>query len=129
MKAVLRWVGLAVIALVQVTGLGDVIEDAGDFDSPDGLEAGGFGEALTSLLGLGRVPLMIWLASLLLGFGAIGLIGQVWIANLFGAPLSAGWAALAAGGVTLAGLVFTPLFYVLLQRRGSGLRFVSTNVA
>jgi hypothetical protein len=92
---------LAVIALLQITGLGDVIEDAGDFDSPDGLEAGGFGEALTTLLGLGRVPFLIWLASLLLAFGSIGLIGQNLIAGLLGAPLSAGWAALLAGGAAL----------------------------
>lgn len=92
---------LALVALVQVSGLGDVIEDAGDFGSPDGLEAAGFGEAVASLLGLGRVPLLIWLASLLLIFGSIGLIGQAWFAGLFGAPLSAGWAALLAGGATL----------------------------
>lgn len=92
---------LALVALVQVTGVGDAIDGAGDFDTADGLEAGGFGEALTSLLGLGRVPLMIWLASLLLTFGAIGLIGQSVIADLLGAPLSAGWAALLAGAAAL----------------------------
>lgn len=90
---------LALIALVQVTGLGDVLE--GDVDAGGGLEAGGFGEALTALLGLGRVPLLIWLASLLLIFGGVGLIGQAWIAGLLGAPLSAGWATLAAGAAAL----------------------------
>jgi hypothetical protein len=92
---------LALVALVQVTGVGDAIDGAGDFDAADGLEAGGFGEALTSLLGLGRVPLMIWLASLLLTFGAVGLIGQSVIVDLLGAPLSAGWAALLAGAAAL----------------------------
>lgn len=92
---------LALVALVQVTGVGDAIDGAGDFDAGDGLEAGGFAEALTSLLGLGRVPLMIWLASLLLTFGAVGLIGQSVIADLLGAPLSAGWAALLAGAAAL----------------------------
>jgi len=92
---------LAVIAVIQLTGVGDAIEGAGDFDAADGLELGGFGEALTSLLGLGRVPLMIWLASLLLTFGAIGLVGQSVIAGLFGTPLPAGWAALFAGGAAL----------------------------
>jgi hypothetical protein len=90
---------LALIALVQVTGLGDVLE--GEVDAGGGLELGGFGDALTALLGLGRVPLLIWLASLLLVFGGIGLIGQAWIADLFGAPLSAGWAMLAAGAAAL----------------------------
>lgn len=92
---------LALVALVQVTGVGDAIDGAGDFDAGDGLEAGGFAEALTSLLGLGRVPLMIWLASLLLTFGGVGLIGQSVIADLLGAPLSAGWAMLAAGAAAL----------------------------
>lgn len=92
---------LALVALFQITGLGDMLEGVGDFDSPDGLEAGGFGEALTSLLGLGRVPLLIWLASLLLTFGSIGLIGQSVIAELLGAPLSAGWATLLAGAAAL----------------------------
>lgn len=92
---------LALIAGVQISGVGDAIEGAGEFDAADGLDAGGFGEALTALLGLGRVPLLIWLASLLLIFGSLGLIGQAWIANLFGAPLAAGWAALLAGGAAL----------------------------
>ncbi len=97
----LALVGLAVLAIVQVTGVGDAIDGAGDFDAADGLDLGGFGDALTALLGLGRVPLLIWLASLLLVFGGIGLIGQAWIAALLGAPLSAGWASLAAGAAAL----------------------------
>lgn len=90
---------LALIALVQVSGLGDLLDN--DADTGGGLELGGFGDALTALLGLGRVPLLIWLASLLLMFGSIGLIGQMWIADLLGAPLSAGWAALVAGAAAL----------------------------
>jgi len=96
---VIALAALALIALVQVTGLGDVFE--GYADAGGGLELGGFGDALTALLGLGRVPLLIWLASLLLVFGSIGLIGQAWIADLLGAPLSAGWAVLAAGAAAL----------------------------
>lgn len=97
----LALIGLAAIALVQVIGLNHAIDGADHFDAPDGIDGGDFGEALTALLGLGRVPLMIWLSSLLLIFGATGLIGQAWIADLFGAPLSAGWAALAAGAAAL----------------------------
>jgi hypothetical protein len=106
---------LALIALAQVTGLGDVIEGGGDVDAGGGLDAGGFGEALTALLGLGRVPLLIWLACLLLIFGSLGLIGQAWIAGLLGAPLPAGWAALAAGGaaVPLNSLAMRPLGAVI----------------
>ena len=102
---------LAVIALLQVTGVSDAIEGAGEFDSPDGLEMGGFGDALTTLLGLGRVPLLIWLAALLFVFAAVGVIGQSVLANMLGAPLSAGWATLAAGAAALPlnSLVMRPL--------------------
>ena len=92
---------LAVIALLQVTGVSEAIEGAGEFDSPDGLEMGGLGDALTTLLGLGRVPLLIWLAALLFVFACVGVIGQSVLASMLGAPLSAGWAALAAGGAAL----------------------------
>ena len=102
---------LAVIALLQVTGVSDAIEGAGEFDSPDGLEMGGFGDALTTLLGLGRVPLLIWLAALLFVFAAVGVIGQSVLASMLGAPLSAGWATLAAGAAALPlnSLVMRPL--------------------
>ncbi len=111
----LALVALAVIAVVQMSGVGDALDGAGEFDSPDGLDMGGFGDALTTLLGLGRVPLLIWLASLLLAFGAIGLIGQQLIAGIIGAPLSAGWAALLAGAaaVPLNSLAMRPLGTVM----------------
>lgn len=96
---------LAVIAVLQVTGVSDVIEGAGEFDvsdsGADGLDAGGFGEALTALFGLGRVPLLIWLAALLFLFATLGVIGQSVLASTLGAPLGAGWAALLAGGAAL----------------------------
>lgn len=92
---------LAVIALLQVTGVSEVIEGVGDFDSPDGLEMAGFGDALTTLLGLGRVPMLIWFAALLFVFATVGVIGQSVLTNILGAPLSAGWAALAAGAAAL----------------------------
>jgi len=96
---------LAVIALLQVTGVSEVIEGATEFEvgdsGADGLEVAGFGEALTTLLGLGRVPLLIWLAALLFAFATVGVIGQSVLANLLGAPLSAGWAALAAAAAAL----------------------------
>ena len=92
---------LAVIAVLQLSGISEAIEGAGEFDAPDGLEVGGFGEALTTLLGLGRVPLLIWLAALLFVFGATGVIGQAVLASMLGAPLSAGWAMLAAGAAAL----------------------------
>jgi len=106
---------LAVIALLQVTGVSEAIEGAGEFDSPDGLDVGGFGEALTTLLGLGRVPMLIWLAALLFLFATIGVIGQSVLAGILGAPLSAGWAMLAAGGAALPlnSLAMRPLAAIL----------------
>jgi hypothetical protein len=106
---------LGVIAVLQVTGVSEVIEGAGEFDSPDGLEMGGLGDALTTLLGLGRVPLLIWLAALLFVFATVGVIGQSALMSLLGAPLSAGWAALAAGGaaVPLNSLAMRPLAAIM----------------
>ncbi|QDH33391.1 OB-fold-containig protein [Porphyrobacter sp. YT40] len=92
---------LGVIALLQVTGVSEAIEGATEFDSPDGLEMGGLGDALTALLGLGRVPLLIWLAALLFTFAAVGVIGQTLLTSILGTPLSAGWATLAAGAAAL----------------------------
>ncbi len=104
---------LALVAVGQLTGIGEALEGGGapDFDAPDGLDAGGLGEALASLLGLGRVPLLVWLSCLLLVFAATGVIGQSVIAGLLGAPLPAGWAALAAGAAALPlnGVVVRPL--------------------
>ncbi|WP_296719507.1 OB-fold-containig protein [Erythrobacter sp.] len=106
---------LAVIALLQLAGVSEVVEGAGEFDAPDGLEVGGFGEALTTLLGLGRVPLLIWLAALLFVFATIGVTGQMVLAGVLGAPLSAGWAALLAGGAALPlnSLAMRPLAAIL----------------
>lgn len=106
---------LALVAAVQLTGIGDALEGAGDFDAPDGLDAGGFGDALSSLFGFGRVPLMVWLACLLFTFGALGLIGQALLASTLGAPLPAALAALIAGGAALPlnGLTIRPLAAIM----------------
>lgn len=106
---------LAVVALVQMTGIGDAIDSAGDFDAADGLDAGGVGEALSSLLGFGRVPLMVWVACLLFTFGATGLIGQALLAYTLGAPLPGALAALIAGGAALPlnGLTVRPLAAIM----------------
>ncbi|MBI1403255.1 MAG: DUF1449 family protein [Porphyrobacter sp.] len=111
----LAFIALAVLTVVQVTGVADAIEGAGDFDVPDGLEAGDIGEGLTSLLGLGRVPVMVWLACLLFTFGTLGVIGQAALDATLGAPLSAGWAALAAGAAALPfnGLTVRPLAAIM----------------
>ena len=61
----------------------------------------GLGGAITTLLGLGRVPLLVWLIVFLLLFGIIGMSVQAFAQELTGGPLFAWLAALIAGAVTL----------------------------
>ncbi len=65
--------------------------DAGALAPFDGDAAPGPSGA-ASLLGLGKTPFMIWLASLLLGFGVSGLVVQAGAGALLGGPLP-GWLA------------------------------------
>ena len=105
------------------------LPDVGDIDLPDlaafGVDAdladfeldapgadaasgglGGFSTA-AALLGLGRVPLLLWLAAFLLGFGAIGLMLQTAVHAVFGHVLPALLAGLPAA---LGGLAFARSF-------------------
>lgn len=114
---------LFVIAFLQVLGAGDFLEGAEgpeieiDADLADGLEASGFLDGLSTLLGLGRVPFLIWLSCLLFVFASLGVFGQWIIASTYGAPLSAGLAALlaAAGALPLNGMLVRPLGALLPQ--------------
>lgn len=103
--------GLMVLALLlQLVGLGDfdfggdaeLDLDGADFDA-NAVEApsAGFGGALLTLLGLGRVPLMVWLMVFLLLFTVIGMGVQVFAADLTGSPLYPGLAALFSGGASI----------------------------
>lgn len=101
---------LGFIAIAQIIGIGDMLDggDADlnldiDVDGGDAISGGGFVAGLTSLIGLGRVPLLIWLAVFLLLFAAIGVSGQALAISLIGAPLDA----LVAG--VLSGLAAVPL--------------------
>ncbi len=93
---------LALLAIVQVVGLGhllghgDVDVDAG---APDG--HADLGGGLASLLGIGQVPLIVWLSCLLACFALLGLSLQHFVSGLFGAPFSA---APATGAALLAAL-------------------------
>ena len=120
--------GLFVIAFLQVIGAGDLFDtgdvDIGidmDADIADGIEASGFMDGFFSLLGLGRVPFLIWLSCLLFIFSLVGVVGQWIISGATGEPLGAGSAALLAGvaAFPLNGLLTRPLARVMPQDESS----------
>ncbi|BDI59939.1 OB-fold-containig protein [Qipengyuania nanhaisediminis] len=98
---------LFAVGLLQVFGAGDFFDGAGDVeievdaDLADGLQASGFMDGALTLLGLGKVPFLIWLSSLLFVFSCTGVIGQALIKGATGSPLPAGLAALLALGAAL----------------------------
>ena len=112
---------LLFIALAQVIGMGDLLEGADadvDFDldvdagdSVDGLAGDGVLASALSLLGIGRVPILIWLSVLLFVFAAIGVAGQQVLIGTIGAPLPMLFAGLAAGAAALpvTGILTRPL--------------------
>lgn len=103
---------MVVLALVQVAGLAGHHDF--DADTDTGAEAG-LGEALTTLLGVGRVPFMIWLVLFLFLFAALGVSIQSLAEQLIGAPLHP----LLAAGITLVaalpvtGVVVRPLARIM----------------
>lgn len=113
---------LFAIGLLQIVGVGDMFDGADidldpGVDGAEGLEPSGFLEGVASVLGIGRVPFLIWLASLLFVFALIGVVGQSVIEGATGSPLSAGLAALLAGAVALPlnGAAVRPLGRLLPQ--------------
>ena len=110
---------MVLLALVQLLGLGDWGVDA-DLDPEIGADADaslqpGMVEGLLTLLGVGRVPLTIWLALFLLMFAGIGLSVQELATSLTGAPLYSWLAAVIAGAaaVPVTGMLARPLGAVL----------------
>ena len=115
---------LLFIALAQLIGIGDVFESADvdvdldlDADTPDGISADGFFASVLSLLGLGRVPFLIWLVLLLFIFAATGVAAQQLAVNFLGSPFNMVIAALGAGAAALPlnGLLTRPLAHILPQ--------------
>lgn len=112
---------MAILTLIQATGLGDLLGD-GDVHAHPGLHAdvtapAGIADGLASLVGLGRVPLMVWLALFLGMFAALGVSIQELAAGLLGAPLDR-WLAAALAAVTAlpaTGLIARPLGRILPQ--------------
>ncbi|MGD9545651.1 MAG: OB-fold-containig protein, partial [Methylocystis sp.] len=97
---------MLLLALVQLSGLADVIGGDADVDvsAPAAIDAG-----LLSLVGLGRLPLLMWLMMFLTSFGLVGLAGQQLVAALAGSALNA-WVAASA-----AALIALPLTAVLAR--------------
>lgn len=104
---------MVLLALVQVMGLGDLGADV-EADADAALQPGMM-EGFLTLLGLGRVPLTIWLALFLLMFAGIGLSVQELAESLTGAPLYSWLAVVIAGGAALpvTGVLARPLGAVL----------------
>ena len=89
---------MLLLALVQLSGLGDVIGGDADVDvsTSAAIDAG-----LLSLVGIGRLPLLMWLMMFLTSFGMIGIGGQQLIAAFAGGTLNVWFATSAAALIAL----------------------------
>ena len=105
---------LFLLAVAQMVGLGDLI---GHHDAHADIGHGDIGHAgpvdgLTSLLGIGRVPFLVWLSLLLLMFSGVGVTGQFALEALSGSMMDPG---LAAALAAFPSLLLTSLFARVLQ--------------
>jgi hypothetical protein len=124
-------IGLLVfIAIMQITGLGDLfgsgdadmdVDVDADVDGADAIAGGGFMAGLMSIIGLGKVPFLIWLALLLVIFAAIGVSGQALAQSLLGTPFDPLAAAALAGiaALPINGIVTRPVGALLPQDESS----------
>lgn len=98
---------MLLLALAQIVGLGHLLgSDGHDVDGHVDIDAG-----LLSLIGIGRLPFLMWLMLLLTLFGLIGLSCQQLAAALIGGSLSPWLAAplSAVAALPLTGLIARPL--------------------
>ena len=102
---------MVLLALLQALGLGHIF---GDHDL-DADSDGGLADGLLVILGIGRVPFMIWLASFLLLFAGIGVGVQGLADGLLGAPFDPWLAGVlaAAGALPVTGVLSRALGHVL----------------
>ena len=114
---------LGFVAIAQIIGAGDMfggdadldldldVDADADVDGANAISGGGFIAGLLSFIGLGKVPLLIWLTLFLVLFAAIGVSGQALAVSLLGNPLDALLAAVLSGIGTLpvTGLVSRPV--------------------
>lgn len=104
---------MLLLAVAQGVGAAHFFGDhdvGGDHDGAEGAMGG-----LLSLLGVGRVPFLIWLALLLLLFAALGLSIQELAMSFAGGTLDAALAAVLAGvvAVPVTALLVRPLAHIL----------------
>ena len=107
---------MLVLAVIQLIGIADFGDADVDLDADgDGLPDAGMFDGLLTLLGIGRVPLTIWLALFLFLFAGIGLSIQELAQSLTGGPLYSWLAALIAGVAALpvTGIFARPLGRIL----------------
>lgn len=114
---------LVFIAVLQVVGVGDLFDGADadvdlDLDAPEGgevLGSGSFVDGFLTLMGIGRVPFLIWLVMLLFVFAAIGVAGQQTAIAVLGTPFATWLAAIGAGAAALPinGVLTRPLARLL----------------
>ncbi|TIX50364.1 YqiJ family protein [Alteraurantiacibacter aquimixticola] len=95
---------MILLSLLQIIGIGDLfdldadmdVEVDADFDGSASLMGG-----ITTLLGIGKVPFLVWLIAFLFLFALIGVGIQELAMSLTGSPLYAWLAAVLALGATL----------------------------
>ncbi|WP_100261407.1 YqiJ family protein [Qipengyuania seohaensis] len=109
---------MLILAVVQLIGIADFGDADVDLDADaDGMPDAGMLDGLLTLLGIGRVPLTIWIMLFLGAFAIIGLSVQALADDLIGGPFYSWLAALIAGGAALpvTGLIARPLGRLMPQ--------------
>jgi hypothetical protein len=102
------------LMILQFSGLTDFAPDL-DADADGQVSGIAAADGLLSFLGLGRLPLMIWLALLLLAFVLIGYTGQQVAQEVTGGLLSAWLAGLLAAllGIPATAILARPLSKIM----------------
>ncbi len=114
---------MLLLAIAQAIGLGDAFGDAdADFDMDadgDAALTSSWLDGLFSLVGLGRVPFMAWLAVYLFIFAAAGIGIQALADSLLGAPFERWLAALITAGLAapVTGVLVRPIGAILPKDR------------
>jgi hypothetical protein len=111
---------MLLLSLLQIIGAGELLgsDVDADFDTDPGV--GGSASlmgGITTLLGIGRVPFLVWLMVFLFLFALIGIGVQELAQSLTGAPLYSWLTAILSAGATLpaTGVLVRPLAMIMPQ--------------